>query len=61
VNQRRYLHSSRVGSDYTLAERYQLAENIRSGAIIRRSVIVVTVGGVVGTIVSLLLSPPFTD
>uniref|UniRef100_A0A915E0P9 Uncharacterized protein n=1 Tax=Ditylenchus dipsaci TaxID=166011 RepID=A0A915E0P9_9BILA len=44
LNQRRYRHSWTTGNAYTLSERYQLAENIRSGKIMRRSITVASFG-----------------
>ncbi|KAI1715967.1 sre G protein-coupled chemoreceptor domain-containing protein [Ditylenchus destructor] len=47
INQRRYKHSSTAGSNYTLSERFQLAENIRSGRLMRHSATVLVVGNAI--------------
>ncbi|KAI1698180.1 sre G protein-coupled chemoreceptor domain-containing protein [Ditylenchus destructor] len=44
VNQRRYNFSTTEGSTCTLSERFQLAENIKSGVLMRRSIRVGSIG-----------------
>ncbi|KAI1702217.1 sre G protein-coupled chemoreceptor domain-containing protein [Ditylenchus destructor] len=44
VNQRRYNFSTTEGSTCTLSERFQLAENIKSGVLMRRSIRVGSLG-----------------
>lgn len=43
INQIRYKRSITVGNNYTLSQRYQLAENIRSANLMRKSIVLYTV------------------